>query len=165
MSETFRKANLFLGLLAFMVWKEKYLEMAVNHNMAINLEASDLKKQFEAGKFPPPNWNKEYLSNAQMQYKVLSKSIYGSFFIAVLVFTLVFLAFIMGLIGSNIELSNLKTITFIVGVFIAFWGALVPLNPVEESYCKTTLPENLHSFIVKILLVFGVILTLYSGLL
>ena len=72
MKSQYKTSNTLLGFLAFIFRKEKYLEMAVNHGMAINLRAPDIKAAFEAGSYPKPTWRDEALLSEREHYKELS---------------------------------------------------------------------------------------------
>jgi hypothetical protein len=55
-SDWYKRAPLWTALVVLLFDEEKYLDFAVSHGMAVNLEARDLAEKFRAGTFPPPGW-------------------------------------------------------------------------------------------------------------
>tara|TARA_R110000868_G_scaffold411279_1_gene702650 strand:+ start:301 stop:798 length:498 start_codon:yes stop_codon:yes gene_type:complete len=165
MTNQYSTKNSFLGLLAFIFRKEKYLNMAVIHGMAVNLKSADIKAAFEAGNYPKQDWRKEALLSEQRHYKQLSKSFYGSLLkTAVLAVIGIVAAYFIGLVDLEMAFSTSKVFVFS-GVFLASWGALVQFSPVDESYCKETLCENIHALMAKILFVMGALAAFLGALL
>lgn len=165
MTNQYSTKNSFLGLLAFIFWKEKYLNMAVIHGVAVNLKSADIKAAFEAGNYPKQGWREEALLSEQRHYKQLSKSFYGSLLkTAVLAVIGIIAAYFIGLIDFEMALSTSKVFLFL-GVFLASWGALVQFCAVDESYCKETLYENIHALMAKILFVMGALAAFLGTLL
>jgi hypothetical protein len=157
--------NTFLGFLALIFWKDKYLEMAVNHDMAVNLKASDIKAAFEAGSYPKQSWREEALLSEQRHYRQLSKSFYGSFLKTTALAVMVIAAsYFIGLVGLEMALSSSKAFAYL-GIFLASWGAFIQFSPVYESYCKETLHENIHALMAIIFFVLGAVTAFLGALL
>lgn len=49
----FKRANVFLATFCFIFLFSKYQRIAANHNVAINLEAPNLRRKFENGTYIP----------------------------------------------------------------------------------------------------------------
>ena len=43
---------------------DQYLDMAVSHGMAVNLQASDIRQAFDEGRYPTPGWEVEARATA-----------------------------------------------------------------------------------------------------
>lgn len=52
---------------------EKYLDMAVSHGMAINLEAGDLRRAYDEGRFPGAGWAVDARLSADAHAKELKR--------------------------------------------------------------------------------------------
>ena len=55
----FKRANTYQAVFFFLFARKKYISLAIGHGMAINLEAPDLNRMHQEGKFPKEGWKRE----------------------------------------------------------------------------------------------------------
>ena len=75
----YKQANLFKAPIVLLFSKNKYIEMAIYHNMAINLKAKDLNEMFLRGEYPAEGWEVSYKKIAEQKRKHLINKLCVSF--------------------------------------------------------------------------------------
>ena len=158
----YKRANLSVALFCFVFSKRKYLNLAINHKIALSLESEKYKKRFESGTYPPENWEIEELKIAEVGANDLQKRITFSFS-SIIVCSIVTIT--AGLLTHTIDFSfNLswnKLFAF-VGTFFASWATLMELGGGLDTWSGETLHELLRPFVFKVLFIPGIFLLLMS---
>lgn len=119
--------------------------MAVAHGMAINLEANDLRKAFDEGRFPSAGWEIRARSDADAHAKELRSGMWSA-----LTTTLAFavaglmLAAVLGKVHPALPLDWGKMLS-VVGGLLAAWATLFELGGYAETYSGEALHEKLRS--------------------
>ena len=157
---SFQLANKYKSVFLFLFSREQYISDAVEHGMAINLEAPDLRRNYEEGNFPKPGWEAEAREHALLAAHQLSKGLWGSFwFIAAVSLIACVIAYINGTIDPKLAIDPSKGISF-AGTFLASWGTLMELGGGFQTWKRKALHELIHPVIFKILFIPGVCLLL-----
>ena len=152
---SYRKANIIKAIFCFLFNKSKYISIATSHNMAINLEAKDLKKLYDEGKYP----TEESLKNTEISVidsaNILQKKIIKSFFWILLILVIML---IVGYFADTIHpyLSfNFGYVLSVIGALLILWGSLISLGPELETYKGKTLHEIFFSAFRSALFILG----------
>ena len=159
----YKQANLIIGTLYLLFSQKKYTEMAIRHNMAINLEAKDLCAKHEKGEYPRAEWDVEARENARKAANHLLFKLFKSF-CWVLAGTAV--AITVGFQSGGVHLFYPidigKCLTFI-GTFLASWATLFELGGAIATWKGEALHEKIHPILFTLLFVPGVCMIL-SGI-
>jgi hypothetical protein len=122
---------------------ESYVELAVAHELAVNLKSPDKALSYKRGEYPPARWESEAKLRVQQHAAQLRSGLLASFAL-----TLVFLAIglllgiAMGKISFSLPIAGDKWLST-VGSFLAGWATLHELG----GYSKTIKGEYLHEII------------------
>ncbi len=156
----FKRANLFLSTLCLIFAKKKYIESAINHNMAINLEAKDLQAKYEKGEYPHQGWEIGARQDAEGDANHVRHKLFISF-CSILVISTIAIAFgfITGVLHMSLSLDIAKCLTFI-GTFLASWATLFELGGALATWKGEALHEKVHPIIFQLLFLPGVCLIL-----
>lgn len=149
------KANTLTAIFCYVFNRTCYLSMAVSHNMAVNLEASDLKKLHDEGKYPTDEKLKETKKNADKSAALLQKKILQSLGWTVLILVV---TIAIGYVTKAIHPSlpfNVKYVLSVMGALLLLWGSLLTLGPELKTYKGKALHEVVHSVLKKSLLIMG----------
>ena len=141
----YKRANLIIATLCLLLSQKKYTKMAIRHNMAINLEAKDLRVKYEKGEYPQAGWHAEAGEDARKAANHLLFELFKSF--------------CWSLAGA-IDIA--KNLTFI-GTFLASWATLFELGGAIATWKGEALHEKIHPVLFTLLFVPGVCLIL-SGI-
>ena len=76
----YTRAPLGTALVTLLFDRERHLDLAVSHGMAINLEAKDLAEKFRAGTFPQPGWEEAARQSALEGRRDLLRALRHSLF-------------------------------------------------------------------------------------
>lgn len=123
---------------------ERYLEMAVSHGMAINLEAADLRRLFDQGRFPRVGWEVEARSNADAHAKELKAGLRSSL-LTTLAFAAAGIALLLALgkIHPALPPDWGKAMSMLGGL-LAAWATLYELGGYTATYSGEALHEKLR---------------------
>ena len=159
----YKRANLFIATLCLLFSQKKYIEMAIRHNMAINLEAKDLRAKYEKGEYPRAGWHVEARENAREDANHLLFKLFKSFcWILAGAFVAMAVGFQSGGVHLFYPIDIAKPLTFI-GTFLASWATLFELGGALATWKGEALHEKVHPILFTLLFVPGVCLIL-SGI-
>ena len=154
----FKRANAYIALFFFFFSRKRYITLAINHGMAINLEAPDLLGYYKAGRYPKVGWEEEATIFAKEAAAHIDKGIWRSFiliFLAALIACSV--SFMKGNIHPSLPINSSLAFTFI-GSFLAGWATLMELGGSFATCCGEALHELIHPAMFRLLFVPGVCL-------
>lgn len=143
-TSAFARASSSTAFLCLLFRHEAYLDMAVSHGMAINLEANDLRKAFDEGRFPSTGWEIVARSDADAHAKELRGGMWSA-----LTTTLAFavaglmLATVLGKIHPALPLDWGKMLS-VAGGLLAAWATLFELGGYAETFSGEALHEKLR---------------------
>ena len=156
----FKRANTYKAVFLFLFSRKRYISLAINHGMAINLEASDLRKRHEEGTFPSEGWEAEAEKSAKDAAIQVSRGFWGSFFLILLVaFISICVAYINDTVHPSYSVNYNLLATFL-GSFLASWATLMELGGGFATFSGEALHELIHPAMFKLLFVPGVCLIL-----
>jgi hypothetical protein len=134
--------------------------MAVRHNMAINLEAKDLRTKYEKGEYPEAGWDVEARKNARKTANHLLFKLFVSFcWILAGAAVAIAVGFQSGTVHLFYPIDTAKCLTFI-GTFLASWATLFELGGAIATWKGEALHEKIHPVLFTLLFVPGVCLIL-----
>ena len=118
--------------------------MAVSHGMAINLEANDLRRAFDGGRYPEFGWEVEARRSADEHARALRAGL-GSALAITVAFALagVVLAAFLGKIHPALPPDWGKVMS-LVGGLLAAWATLFELGGYAETFSGEALHEVLR---------------------
>jgi hypothetical protein len=155
---SFARASSVKALLCFFIKPETYLDMAVSHEMAIHLEASDLRRSFDDGKFPSAGWEFDARLSAATHARELRRGMCSA-----LTTTIAFaavglaLAAILGKVHPALPLDWGKLLG-VVGGLLAAWGTLFELGGYTDTFKGESLHEQLRPIFFRAVFLPGLIL-------
>lgn len=158
----YRRVQLLRAVFCFIFARSTYLEMAICHGMAVNLEAPDLRKKYVEGTFPSPNWRDTARQEAteaanDLQRKILS----ALYWVLVAAGFAIVVGFFDRSLGFDLEPNFEKVIPF-VGTCLAGWATLMELGGALVTWKGEALHELIHPIIFQLLFIPGVALLLIS---
>lgn len=154
---SFTRASSPKAFLCFLFRHETYLDMAVSHGLAINLEASDLRRAFDEGRFPSAGWEIEARLSADAHAKELGDGIWSA-----LMTTLAFaiagtiLAAALGKVHPALPLDWGKILS-VLGGLLAAWATLFELGGFTETFSGEALHEKLRPIFFRTVFLPGLI--------
>ncbi|WP_157487478.1 hypothetical protein [Desulfosarcina sp. BuS5] len=103
-SISYKRANIWLATFLFIFKFSKYQRIAANHNIAINLEAPDLKRNYQKGTYKPKV--RDFLINAVDSANALRLALLKSFLaVAITLCAALLIAFWQGSVNASLPLS------------------------------------------------------------
>ena len=151
MADLYEPQSGVIGLLTLYLKPEKYIELALLNDVAMNLKSADFRKAYEIGEYPNGDQLAGYKENCIKSAAILKLAIKQSFFWALLAALLALLIMVIaGKFNFNHPISLTK-VSFGVGAFLAGWGGALQLMSLPRSYKQTTLAEKVHSALTYIL--------------
>jgi hypothetical protein len=160
----YRRANKWKAAFLFLFSWEKYHELAINHSMAKNLEAKDLREAFERGTFPSDDQKTSAETNIRKFSQHLRQKLVHSFLWSLLVACVVIVgAFVIGVL-SMATVTLAKTVTF-AGTFLVAWATLFEVGGVIATFKGEALHELIRPVLFLVLFALGVLLVLAGILL
>jgi hypothetical protein len=132
------------ALFCFVFRYQTYLDMAVEHGMAVNLARPDLRRAYEVGTFPAADWRAEARRIADENANNLKRSMQSA-----LLTTIAFVAvgFVMAVLLGKVNPSlprDWGKILSVIGGFLAAWATLFELGGYSETFSGEALHELLH---------------------
>ncbi len=154
-SPVFQHASPWRTLPLLVFDRQCFVNAAVNHGMAVNLESPDLLSKHKAGTFPTQGWEIEAEATISRSTDKLRQALWSSF-IAVLVVTLIaiVITYSAGLLAPSLPIAVGK-LTGAIGGFLAGWATLFALGTPTETYDGRTLPELVHPKVFTALFIPG----------
>ena len=157
-SPPYKRAPHWASVGVFFFNKQKYLDLAVSHGMAINLEAPDLAKKFHDGTFPPPGWEKRDRADASNGrsdlLRALRHSLYAMSIVTALALTVLWVA---GKVNFDFPIAWPKVFGG-TGTFLIGWSALFELGEYWKSWDGIALHELVRPKLFMVLFLPGVLL-------
>jgi len=152
---TFERVSPYRALLPFLFAHDRYLQLAVLHNMAINLESRDMREAFQKGDYPKDGWEEKLLEGAKVAAAGVRRGIWLSFLmVAAASVVAIAIAYCFDRVSPDLELSWPKLFGFS-GGFLAAWATLMELGGLMETYSGEALHELVHPAFFKVLFVPG----------
>ena len=166
MSYPYARQNPYLGACVFFVSKSKFIDMAVAHGMACNLEADDQRKRAdEGGSAVLKKWEETYRSDYSEMTTEINAALWSAFWTIVVV-----VAFSIGVaaelnrLALSLPLDPVRAVTFIGSALVA-WATLMELAGDFPVWDGKAFPQLAHTVIFKVIFLSGILLVLTSILL
>lgn len=159
----YKKANIILAFFYMLFNKRRYIQMAQDHDMWVNIKEEDLKIKYDNGTFPEDGWREENAPRVANNLTLMKRALLKSFFITLLIALAVLLfGLSVGSLDLKLGTNFVKAISF-TGGCVAAWGAVFQLTcPDIETYKKQSLNEIMQKSIFFILFVLGLFISLSS---
>jgi len=156
--EAYKKANTVVAIFLILFCRQKYIDAAISHSIAISIQDKDLGKLYEAGKHPTPESLVETRKNIVKFSELLQKKIIKSFLWASgIAIIIVLVGYYTGKIHYSFSF-DIEHILSIIGTLLLLWGSLISLGPELETYKGKALHENIFSAFRGFLLLIGTLL-------
>lgn len=165
MNTHYQRANIFKAVIYFLFSRKRYIDLAVDHGMALNLEAKDqLKRAEEGGESVLKGWEENYRSGYINMTMTIRKALWEALaFIMLVAFIAVLVGINFGKISSSLSIDYMRIAVFL-GTFLTGWATLMELGGSLHTWDGGSLPELTHQAIFKVLFVPGVCL-IFVGIL
>lgn len=149
----YKRANIWLATFLFLFAFSKYQRMAANHNIAITLEASDLRKNFAKGSYKPDV--RKFLIDAVVSANKLSWALLKSFFaVSITLSIALIITYWQGSVKPLLPLSW-RGVIEISAAFLLMWSTLFELGWGLRTWKGQSLHELIHSLIFRIIFITG----------
>lgn len=150
-----RTANARRAAAAILFSRERYLELAIEHNLAINIRAADMRALFDRGEYPKTGWEQEERNSAAAHAEQLVSGLRASFLTS-LGFLLMGLlaAAALGKVAPSLPFSEAKILST-VGGFLAAWVTLFELGDYAETYSGEAIHEIVRPVLFKFIFLPG----------
>jgi len=157
----YRRQSPYLGAILLLVSKKAFLEMAVNHGMAINLESPDQRRHAEArGGELIAEWENSYRSGYSEMVAEIRGALWGSFAaIAFLSLTAIAIGLFNGSVSASLSYDLPKALTF-VGTALVAWATLMELGGSFMVWDGPAYPQIAHKVLFKSIFLPGIALLL-----
>jgi hypothetical protein len=145
----YSRAPLGKALFALLFKYRRYIDMAVRHDMAVNLETSDLRERFLAGTFPSPDWERDAYARASKRAGDLKRAMASS---AKATLTFAMLGILIAVIGGSIHPRldpDWGKVLSLTGGLLAGWATLFELGGYAETWKQQSLHELLRPVIFR----------------
>lgn len=161
---SFKRAPLWPALIALFFREEKYLNLAISHGIAVNLEAAHQAAAYKVGTFPPSGWEQNARVVARQGREELLSAFCSSFAaLAATTFLAIASLWIAGNISPNLPVAWAKVLSA-AGGFLAAWATLFALGGIWRSWDGVALHELVHPKLFKLLFVPGTFLAIVGQL-
>ena len=149
----------------FFVSKSKFLDMAVAHGMACNLESDDRRKRADdGGSDVLKRWEETYRSDYTEMTTEINAALWSAFWtIVVVVVIAIGVAANLDRIGLSLPLDPVRAVTFIGSALVA-WATLMELAGDFPVWDGKAFPQLAHTVIFKVIFLSGILLVLSSVL-
>ncbi|WP_430229982.1 hypothetical protein [Nitrosomonas communis] len=153
--KTFERVSPYRALIPFLFAHERYLELAIRHNMAINLESRDILKAFQEGTYLKDGWEEELLERAKEAAAGVRRGIWSSFLMmAIALVVAIAIGYHFGKVSPELPLSWPKVFGLL-GGFLTAWATLMELGGLMKTYSGETLHELIHPAFFRVLFIPG----------
>jgi hypothetical protein len=165
MSYPYARQNPYLGACVFFLSKGKFLDMAVAHGMARNLEADDQRKRAdEGGAAVLKQWEEIYRKDYTKMTAEINAALWSAFrTIAFVVALAIGVATNLDRLGLSLPFDPIRTVTFIGSALVA-WATLMELAGDFPVWDGKAFPQLAHTVIFKVIFLSGILLILTSVL-
>ena len=149
---------------ALLLSHDRYVKLAVEHGMAVNLEAPDLLARFQQGVFPQPGWETEARRRAEDGRQEILKSLRNSFVsLALLTLCAVGLLLVDGKVSPSLPVAWSKVLS-VAGGFLAAWATLFELGGLSQTWSAQAAHELVHPRLFALLFLPGTFLAILGQL-
>ena len=132
--------------------------MAVSHDMALNLEASDLRKVFDEGRFPNPRWEKETRSAVDQRAQELKNGMLSALITTFILAAIgLSLTAIFGKVHPALPLDWGKILS-VFGGLLAACATLFELGGYTRTFGGESLHENLRPVFFRAVFLPGLVI-------
>jgi hypothetical protein len=161
MNYPYRRQSPYLGAIMFLWSKRTFIEMAVQHGMACNLESEDqLKRANERGQELLKHWEEQYRSGYTKMTIAIDTALWWALSIILVVVVLSLgIAWLLGRVSLSLPLDHIKATTFVGSTLIA-WATLMELGGDFPVWDGKAFPQLAHAVVFKSIFVPGVLLVL-----
>ena len=166
MNYPYARQNPYLGACLFFLSKKKFIEMAVLHGMAINLEAEDQRQRVEdRGTELLKQWEEHYRSDYVKMTDEINVALWSAFWAI-----LVVIAISTGVAGyfqrvsPSLPIDTVRFLTYVGSALVA-WATLMELGGDFPVWDGKAFPQLAHTVIFKTIFLPGVLLVLTGILL
>lgn len=165
MNYPYTRQNPYLGACVFFVSKKKFVDMAVLHGMACNLEADDQRKRADESGLPLLRlWEETYRSGYGDMTREISAALWSAFWATVVVATLsIGIAAHLDRVSLALPLDSPRAVTFIGSALVA-WATLMELGGDFSVWDGKAFPQLTHTILFKAIFLSGILLVLISVL-
>jgi hypothetical protein len=140
----FARAPSLQALYCLLFRREKYLDMAVSHGMAINLESDDLRQLFDDGKYPRAGWETEARASADAHANELRAGLRSALITTIaFAFAGLLVAAFLGKVHPSLPWDWGKVLS-VVGGLLAGSATLFELGGYTETHSSEALHEKLR---------------------
>jgi hypothetical protein len=161
MNYPYTRQSPYFGAIMFLCSKRRFIEMAVQHGMACNLESEDqLKRANERGQDLLKQLEERYRTDYTKMTIEIDAALWWALriILAVVVLSLV-IAGLLGRVSLSLPLDYVKVTTFVGSTLVA-WATLMELGGDFPVWDGKAFPQMAHTVVFKSIFVPGVLLVL-----
>ena len=165
MSHPYARQSPHLGACVFFLSKKKFIEMAVLHGMALNLEQEDQRKRAEeGGSRLLKQWEEHYRSDYAKMTDAINTALWSAFWTIVVVIAIsTGVAAYLDRVSPSLPPDIARSMTFVGSALVA-WATLMELGGDFPVWDGKAFPQLAHTVIFTAIFVPGVLLVLPSVL-
>ena len=166
MNYQYVRQNPYIGACLFFLSKKKFIEMAVLHGMAINLEADDQRKHVEdRGTQLLKQWEEQYRADYAKMTNEINAALWSALW--AILFVIAVSTGIAGYfqrINPSLPIDAIRFVTYLGSALVA-WATLMELGGDFPVWDGKAFPQLAHTVIFKAIFLPGVLLVLMGILL
>ena len=161
MNYPYTRQSPYLGAIMFLLSKRTFIEMAVQHGMACNLESEDqLKSANERGQELLKRWEEQYRTDYTKMTIEIDAALWSALRIILVVVVLSLgVAGLLGRVSFSLPLDYIKSTTFVGSALVA-WATLMELGGDFPVWDGRAFSQLAHTVVFKSIFVPGVLLVL-----
>lgn len=152
------RANPYKSAIFFLFARKKYIDLAMRHFVALNIERENsvFRSLHAQGLYPAIGWETDAEVKAKEAAKDIDKTLLNTF-LSILACSLVacLIGFVNGKIHSDFGMDYGLGSIF-VGTFLASWATFIALSSRYESSRCEKLHELLHPVLFKLIFISGI---------
>ncbi|MEN9658788.1 MAG: hypothetical protein RL571_2253 [Pseudomonadota bacterium] len=150
-----RKDNKYWAAITLIFARKRYLALAIEHNLAVDIRATDMRSLFDQGVYPLTGWESQATEASAACAKQLSAGLNKSFFLSFFIFLMcVLFAVASGFFAPNLPISWAKCLSW-VGAFFALWATWFQLESYAETWGGGALHEVVRTVLFEAIFLFG----------
>ena len=135
--------------LALFLRRDLYLDLATEHEIAVNLEAPDIRSAYDQGEYPKLGWQLEARAGARVNAVQLVSGVRGALFTTTVFVAIgLLLGFACGRVGLSLPIAEGKWLSTI-GGFLVAWATLFELGGYAETYGGEALHDVVRPVLFK----------------